>query len=434
MNLMAKNKKEEKGVVRSKKNFLDDRRIRLALSVLGAIISWMIVTMVVQPGTSTVIYNVPVDYTYDTATFTSRGLTIVGKEDRAVNLKISGDGYTIGSLTASDFVVYPDWSGVRESGAKNLRLRVRSANGMLNNVSVTLEGSDNTVNVVFDVEQQKELEIKVTDNYLSIKEGYILFSTNSSKETVTLTGPSSELSKVATCTAEVISTGELSETITQQTKLRFYNASGKEVEFEYTKPDEEYVDVTLEVYKLATIPIDITFINTPRNFDVSVLPYELSSKQIRIAGPEDKIDKFTSLSVGTIDLSTFAMDKQYNLQIELPNEIYLLDNISTVTVSFDCSGLTTKTINLPDSCVQVVHLPSAYKLTVETERLMNVVLCGPVSAMESLTPEQVVIEIDADDFSVTTGQQNIACKIYVPANGKIFALGSYQLQCRIENS
>ena len=52
------------------------------------------------------------------------------------------------------------------------------------------------------------------------------------------------------------------------------------------------------------------------------------------------------------------------MPIELPTDIYLLDNISTITVSFDCSGLETKTMNLPASCVQVVNLPATYQLTV----------------------------------------------------------------------
>ena len=91
-------------------------------------------------------------------------------------------------------------------------------------------------------------------------------------------------------------------------------------------------------------------------------------------------------------------------------------------------------MNLPSECVQVVNLPSTYSLTVETERLMNVTLCGPAGALETLTPEQVVIEIDADDFSVAIGQQNIACRLYVPSNGKIFALGSYVIQCKIESN
>ena len=87
--------------------------------MLGAIVAWMVVTIIVQPGTTNTIYNVPVDYTYDSAAYTSRGLSIVSAEDKTVNLKLSGDGYTIGGLSASDFVVYPDWSSVRDSGEKD---------------------------------------------------------------------------------------------------------------------------------------------------------------------------------------------------------------------------------------------------------------------------------------------------------------------------
>ena len=194
------------------------------------------------------------------------------------------------------------------------------------------------------------------------------------------------------------------------------------------------MDVTLQVYKMATLPVNVNFINAPRDFDDSVLVYALSRKQLKVAGPEAKIDMLSTLPIGSIDLSTFTLNKSYELPIDLPTDIYLLDNISTITVSFDCSALETKTMNLPNTCVQVVNLPPTYQLTVQTERLMNVTLCGPKNAMASLTPEQVVIEIDAEDFSLATGEQNIACRLYVPSNGKIFALGSYVLQCRIDSN
>ena len=423
-----------KPAVTHSKSILDDRRIRLALAVLGAVIAWMVVTIIVQPGTTNMIYNVPVDYTYDSSAYTSRGLSIVSAEDKTVNLKLSGDGYTIGGLAASDFVVYPDWSSVRDSGEKNLRLLVRGANSLLNGITVTIDGSDNTVDVVFDVVEEKTLPVTTTTNYLTISDGYILYSTEVSKETVTLSGPSSELDKVATCTAEVTYTGELDSSVTLETPLRFYTSGGTEVKFEYTELEESTVDVTLQVYKMATLPVNVTFINAPRGFDNSVLVYALSRQQLKVAGPAEKIDALSTLSIGTIDLSTFSLNKTYEMPIDLPSDIYLLDNISSITVSFDCSNLETKTLNLPSSCVQVVNLPSTYQLTVETDRLMNVILCGPKGAMETLTPEQVVIEIDAEDFSVATGQQNIACRLYVPSNGKIFALGSYVLQCRIESN
>ena len=165
-----------------------------------------------------------------------------------------------------------------------------------------------------------------------------------------------------------------------------------------------------------------------------MLVYALSRKQLKVAGPADKIDMLSTLPIGNIDLSTFTLNKSYELPIDLPADIYLLDNISTITVSFDCSNLGTKTMNLPNTCVQVVNLPATYQLTVETERLMNVTLCGPAGLLDTLVPEQVVIEIDADDFYVAAGQQNVACRLYVPSNGKIFALGSYVIQCKIESN
>ena len=428
-----KKTKGTKAAISPTKSILGDRRIRLLLSVIGAIIAWMAVTIVVQPGTTTTITNVPVDFTYDSSAYTSRGLSIVSAPEKSVNLKLSGDGYTIGGLSASDFVVYPDWSSVRDSGEKTLRLQVRSQSALLTGVSVSIDG-DNTVDVVFDVVEEKTLPIQVTTNYLSIADGYILYGTDVSKETVTLSGPSSELSEVETCTAEVTHNGDLTDSVTLDTPLRFYTRSGKEIKFDYTTLEAESVEVTLQVYKIATLPVTVSFINAPRDFDASVLSYALSKKTLNVAGPETQIDRLSSLSIGTIDLSTFALNKVYEMPIELPTGIHLLDNLTSITVSFDSSRLETKTMNLPAACVQVVNLPSTYTLTVETERLMNVTLCGPSGSLEALTPEQVVIEIDADDFSVALGQQNIACRLYVPSNGKIFALGSYVMQCKIESN
>ena len=423
-----------KPAIQHTKSILDDRRIRLLLAIVGAIVAWMVVTIVVQPGTTRTINNVPVDFTYDSAAYTSRGLSIVSAPEKYVSLKLSGDGYTIGSLTSSDFVVYPDWSSVRDSGEKTLHLQVRGVNTLLNGVSVSIEGGDNSVDVVFDVVEEKTVPITVTTNYLTIADGYILYGTELSKETVTLSGPSTEIDKVETCTAEVTHKGELTDSVTLDTALRFYTKSGSEVKFEYTNLEESSVEVTLEVYKMATLPVSVSFINAPRNFDPSVLVYSLSKQTLNVAGPESQIEKLSTLSVGTIDLSTFALNKVYELPIELPGNIRLLDNISSITASFDSSKLETKTMNLPASCVQVINLPSTYTLTVQTERLMNVTLCGPAGLLDTLVPEQVVIEIDADDFYVAAGQQNIACRLYVPSNGKIFALGSYVIQCRIESN
>ena len=417
------------------RSILEDRRVRLVLSALLAVALWVVITTVVQPGTAITLSGVPVDYDYDASVYTSRGLSIVQAPSKTVNLTVSGDGYTIGQLRAEDFVVYPDCSSVRSSGTKTLQLRVRCINSAVaGNISVSIANTDSTVDIVFDVVEEKTLPVQVNTRYLTIEDGYILYSTAASNETVTLTGPSSELADVASCTAEVSYNDPLNDSVTVDTHLRFYNESGHELTFDYVTLDHDTVEVTLTVYKTAQLPVNVRFVNTPPNFDDSVLIYSLSQTELRVAGPADVVDNLSELAVGTIDLSTFALDKVYEMPITLPSGLVSLDNVDTVTVSFNCSAMATKTLTIPAENIEVINLPSTYPLTVESDRLMNVTLCGPASVLESLTADQVVAQIDADDFAVSLGQQNIACSIYVPADGRIFVLGSYTVPCRIESN
>ncbi len=43
---------------------------------------------------------------------------------------------------------------------------MRGANGLLNGVTVSIEGDDNSVDVVFDVVEEKTLPVTITTNYL----------------------------------------------------------------------------------------------------------------------------------------------------------------------------------------------------------------------------------------------------------------------------
>lgn len=424
-----------KPALSDKSSILDDRRVRLALSVVLAIVAWVVVTVAVQPGTTTSLSGVPVDYSYDATSYTSKGLSIVEAPEQTVSLSISGDGYTIGDMSADDFVVYPDYSSVISSGEKTLRLRVRCLTADAENVSVSITGTNNTVKVLFDVVEEKTLPIRVRrQDGLTIEDGYILYDSAASAESVTLSGPSGELERIVSCMAEVSYPEPMHSTQIVQTGLKYYDENGEEVQFEYVTADRESVDVTLVVYKLAELPITVSFINTPQDFDASVLRYSLSQSSLTVAGPEAVIDSLSTLSIGAIDLSTFALDKTYDMPIRLPSGIVSQENVTSITVSFDTSRLATKTLNLPSECVQVVNLPASYQLTVESQRLMNVVLCGPADVLETLTAEQVVAQIDANDFSIVIGQQNIACSLYVPSNDQIFAIGSYVVQCRIDSN
>jgi YbbR domain-containing protein len=423
---------EKKGKFRI--NLLDDPRSRLIVAVFLAVAAWVIVTMVIQPNTDKQIYGVPVNFTYDSSKYTSQGLSIVNSPSDTVTLKVFGDGSVIGSLTKEDFVVYPDYSSVKSSGSASLKLHVKCTSESAGSVTVYVQPRDMTVNVVFDTVEEKVVPINVVAKDLTLAQGYTLYKTSAAPGEVTLSGPTSELANVTQAIAEVTADQELSDSMTMTTPLRFADADGNDVTFTYVTADNDAADVTLTVYKLAELPLRVGFINTPDGFDNSILRYNLSQNTLQVAGPANVIDTMTEISIGSIDISTFAMDKVYDLPIELPGGLVSQENVNSVSVSFDTSGFATKTLNLPASSVQVINLPSTYRLKVKSDRIQNVTLCGPAEILESLPAAGVVARINADDLSITTGQQNIAVSIYVPSSNQVFAIGAYTVQCQIESN
>ena len=407
-------------------------RARMICSLLGALTVWTYVTMFVQPNTTQKITGVPVDFSYGSLTYTQQGLSIVNDPEYYVTVIAYGDGFVIGSLSKEDFTVYPDYSSVKSAGESSLRLNVKcNANVSGGSVQVELENKSTRVDVVFDTVTELTLPISTQMVDVAVEEGYIINKSVVLPAEVTLTGPAGELSNVAKAVAQVTATEPLKETVSVQAPLCFLDEEGRALSFTYVTSEIETAEVDITVYKLAEIPISLSFINKPIGFDSSVLRYSLSQRSLNVAGPASLIERMSEVNIGAIDLSTFALDRVYEMPITLPDGVVSQDNVQQVTVSFNSSALGTKVLNLPAECVEVVNLPEGYQMEVVSDRIMNVTLCGPKDVLNGLTAQSVVARIDAQDMPIVTGQQNIAVSLYVPSAPQVFAIGGYTVQCRI---
>lgn len=407
-----------------------DRRFLLLLSLGIAVLLWLYVTMSVMPNTSTTLSGVPVDFDYDSAKYTTLGLDIVNEPSYTVDLSLSGDGSVLGAASASDFVVYPDYSSVKGAGSQTLNLNVKIINPDLESrVTATIERGRRTVDVVFDTILTKTLPVTVETGGLHIAEGYSLNRVSSSPSEITITGPSTEVSQVTAVVAPLSMEEELSESQLVQVQLEMRDANGKTLDLPYTTMEDDIVDVTVSVYKQVELPLVVNFINVPSYFDVSTLQYSLSQETLLVSGPERVVNNLTELSVGSFDLSTFSLDKDYQMNVELPDGIVSDENISSVTLSFDTTGMSERTFNV--SQISVINVPANYQVEVTTKRINNVVLVGPEEDLEQLSAGSIEARINAEDLQVAVGTQTVAVQIQVPSNPRVFAIGTYTVTCNI---
>lgn len=404
----------------------------LILALFCGFVAWTVVAVYVDPQGSVTVQDVPINYANGASAYTSQGLDIVEKPSiETVDVRVDGNSTIIGNITNSDIMVYPSYAGVSGAGRVTLRLQARLVNttDFPGDIECTVE-SPRTIEVVFDEVSEKTLAITVDASAVSVAEGYMLNRSAAVPAEITLRGPTSELDQIASVVATVSSDAELSDTTTVPATLELRDENGEVYTPQYTTMDSETANVTLTVYQVRELPLVVDFIGTPTNFDTGSLRYTLSQDTLRVAGPARTISALEELTVTNFDLSQeFELGRDYQRLVELPSGIVSLDGVTSVTLSFDTSDMGSTTLNI--SNISAINVPSNYEVEILSSMVSGVTLYGPAEEVEALSADSVVAQIDCQSVNLTVGQQTIPVTIQIPSSSRIFATGSYTVQCEV---
>ena len=410
----------------------DNRFFSMFLALLFGLATWIVVTVYIDPQGNVTRADVPINYSYSASTYINQGLDIVEKPDvSGVTVRVEGNMTTIGSITASDIMVYPSYASVNGPGKVTLRLQARITNtsDFSGNIKCTVESPTN-IDVVFDEVSEKTVPVTVDTSGIAVAENYMLNRTAAVPAEVTLRGPTSELDRIAAVVAPVDDDTPLADTTTLPANLEMRDENGAVVTPLYTTMDNDSANVTLTIYQVRELPLAVNFIGTPKGFDVNSLKYSLSQQTLRVAGSARTISALDSLAVTDFDLAQeFEIGRDYQRLIELPAGVVSLDGVSNVTLSFDTDHLTSTRLNV--SNIRAINVPSNYELEILSSLVSGVELYGPAEDIENLSADSVVAQIDCQSLNLTAGQQTIPVTIQIPASSRIFATGSYTVQCEI---
>ena len=199
---------------------------------------------------------------------------------------------------------------------------------------------------------------------------------------------------------------------------------------QYISMDSDSANVTLTVYQVRELPLEVDFIGAPNGFDVESLHYSLSQQTLCVAGPARTISALEALTVTDFDLAReFEPGRDYQRLIELPAGIVSLDGVTNVTLDFDTSEMASTKLNV--SNIRAINVPSNYELQILSSIVSGVTLYGPADEIEKLSADSIVAQIDCQSLNLTVGQQTIAVSIQIPSSSRIFATGSYTVQCEV---
>ena len=181
------------------KNLIYDNRFVLALSIIAAVIIWIVVAIQASPEDDRIIKDVPVKIEISN-NVSNLGLQMFGNTDFTVEVKVHGKRYEVAEsvLTKDDISVVAKTNYVDSTGSQTLKLEVTAKDPSKANYEIVSLSQD-SINVYFDYYKEGEYTLQpdvVYDGASYVTNGLIAETPVLSANTVKLSGPVTEMAKI----------------------------------------------------------------------------------------------------------------------------------------------------------------------------------------------------------------------------------------------
>ncbi len=386
---------------------LHNDKLMLIFSFIAAIIIWLAVVINVSPEMTTTIQNVKV--TIDSTVPSQFGLEVFGDNEFYVDVTVTGKKYKISSLNAEDIKIIAQTNSVDSAGKKTLLLKSDQTFG--NNDYAVSGISQKSVDVFFDIPKTIQMVIEpdiVADDIEIVEDGFKTGEINLSETAVNVTGPSTEINKIVKAVARLKLQKSLSSNKSADVEVMLLDENGKS-NFNYVTTDIDKVVLTIPVLRVKEVDTTILFKNAPDEYVLNPLSYTISPSKDFFNISVDEYDKTTEFSVGTIDFKSVS-PSNYVFEF-LRTDLPVSDESDTqkFVVRLDVSGLSQDYFVVSSNKVKVNNPDNlSYRISGLNK---SVVVVGSEKALESITENDISVEIDISDINITAGQTTS-----VPAN------------------
>ena len=386
---------------------LHNDKLMFIFSFIAAIVIWLGVVINVSPEMTTTIQNVKV--TIDSTVPSQFGLEVFGDNEFYVDVKVTGKKYKISSLNAEDIKIIAQTNSVDSAGMKTLLLKSDQTFG--NSDYAISSISQKSIDVYFDVPKTIQMVIEpdiVADDVEIVEDGFKTGEINLSETSVSVTGPSTEINRIVKAVARLKLQKSLSENKSADVDVLLLDENGK-TNFKYVTTDIQNVILTIPVLRVKEINTTILFKNAPDEYVLNPLKYTILPAKDFFNISVDEYDETKEFSVGTIDFKSVS-PSNYVFEF-LRTDLPVSDESDTqkFIVKLDVSGLSQDYFVISSNKVKVNN-PDNLEYRVSGLN-KSVVVVGSEKALESITEDDISVEIDISDINITSGQTTS-----VPAN------------------
>ncbi len=416
----------------SLRRLFSNTRFLLVFSIIIAFIFWIVVALEYAPVIENVVENVPVKIDMENSVPDKLGLQVFGNSDYTVDITVRGNRYDIGGdlITADDFDVVAQTAYVDSSGNHTLKVKtsLKDAEADYEIIATSTE----YIEVYFDRYDEKEIEVtpqiktdlkSVTDSDYIFDENDIIFTT----QTVTVSGAKNEVDKITGAYLDINIQDKLTESQTVDAAIRLENESPDGVK--YVKINgEDYLTlpVTLPVYKIQTLPVSVSFKNSPSDYLNKPLSYSCYPSEVKVAVMQNGTTSDENLEIGVIDFNEISPQK-YSFEFDAADlvDVKVLDNTKTFRVTINVADLSSATYTIDPEAITVKGIDNVNSVDVAVENAGRVTVCGVAAKLANISAEDLSATVDLSGVTLSSRGNRVPITIYIKNENACWVNGTY---------
>jgi hypothetical protein len=413
-------------------SLLHDQRFLLVVSLLLAVVVWVLVAVINGEEQEFVITGVPVQFSLKGTMAEQLGLepfwSAPSNDPYQLTADVTVRCKLYENVTADDLAASLAVSDVNRAENFSLAIRVAPATAGDRERFSIVSISRTEVWLLFDHRKTGEFQlVPSVIGEVRVPEGYYAGEPMLSQNTVTVSGPETKFFGVKEVKALISPEGELQETtVYENLTILPVNESG-DSPFSYLSVEPAGttpVTATIHVWKRAALRPQADFLNVPQAYLATPLRCAVTPATVRAALPEDRIPDDRRYSVGEIPFGKLSPGHtKFTFAASSLKEIKFLDDVTEFTAEVDLAGYETRQFTLLGGQIQKAK-GGAGQFSAAFRDVARVTVVGRPDDLDALTDEDLTGTVEIpEDAQPGSGRFDVAIYVAAPA---CWVYGSYK--------
>lgn len=384
------------------------------ISVVFAVILWLVVVNVDDPVTTKKFKDIPVNILSENLIADAGEVYEVLDKSNYVTITVKAKRSVVESLSDADFKASADFAERISENSIPIKVEATKRAGDIEEIFL----QNNTVKITVEKKAYKDVKVEIQANGKTA-DGYMVGSIQVNPEVIKIAGPASVISKVDRIVVPV-DLNDAVQDISINAEGKFYGKDNKELSNARIEGDIGNISVFVHLLHTKSIDLNLATQGEPAaDYWCKDIQYEPTT--ITIAGEPEELGQISTLTIPTEELDITGANANLVKEVDVtkylpPSLIVCNADEKVIKVTIVIAVLDGKEFRIPFSGVDLLNTPTGLDTVVDTSKHVTVIVKGDSDALNSLSADKIKVAVDLKGKEA--GTYNLQADVTVP-NGYV---------------